>query len=48
MKMYQHQIPMGHFGDAEGLGPLALYLASDAARYVTGAAVTIDGGYTLW
>ena len=48
MEMYQQQIPMGHFGDAEDLGPLALYLASDAARYVTGAAVTIDGGYTLW
>jgi gluconate 5-dehydrogenase len=48
MEMYREQIPMGDFGAAEDLGPLAVYLASDAARYVTGAAVVIDGGYTLW
>ena len=41
-------IPMGDFGQPEDLGPLALYLASDAARYMTGAALVIDGGYTLW
>ena len=47
-EMYQEQIPLGDFGQAEDLGPLAVYLASDAARYVTGAAIVIDGGYTLW
>lgn len=41
-------IPMGDFGQPEDLGPLAVYLASDAARYMTGAALVIDGGYTLW
>jgi len=41
-------IPMGRFGDPEDLGPLAVYLASDAARYMTGASLVIDGGYTLW
>ncbi|MFW5679906.1 MAG: SDR family NAD(P)-dependent oxidoreductase [Pseudomonadota bacterium] len=40
--------PMGRFGEPEDLGPLAVWLASDAARYVTGAAIVIDGGYTLW
>ena len=48
MEMYREQIPMGDFGAAEDLGPLAVYLASDAARYITGAAIVIDGGYTLW
>ncbi|TGT51191.1 SDR family oxidoreductase, partial [Mesorhizobium sp. M2E.F.Ca.ET.166.01.1.1] len=32
-------------GDPEDLGALAVYLASDAARYMTGAALVIDGGY---
>ena len=39
-------IPIGSLGEPEDLGPLAVYLASDAARYVTGAAMVIDGGYT--
>ncbi|REK19532.1 MAG: SDR family NAD(P)-dependent oxidoreductase [Planctomycetota bacterium] len=47
-EMYKEQIPAGEFGHAEDLGPLAVYLASDAARYVTGANIVIDGGYTLW
>jgi gluconate 5-dehydrogenase len=46
--MYKDQIPAGEFGRAEDLGPLAVYLASDASRYVTGSAIVIDGGYTLW
>ncbi|MBM3968801.1 MAG: SDR family oxidoreductase [Planctomycetes bacterium] len=45
---FKQQIPAGDFGKPEDLGPLAVYLASDAARYVTGAAIVIDGGYTLW
>lgn len=45
---FASQIPMGRFGDPQDLGPLAVYLASDASRYMTGAALTIDGGYTLW
>lgn len=45
---FRAQIPAGEFGDPEDIGPLAVYLASDAARYVTGAAMVIDGGYTVW
>jgi NAD(P)-dependent dehydrogenase (short-subunit alcohol dehydrogenase family) len=41
-------IPMGRLGEPEELGPLALYLASEASRYMTGAVLVIDGGYTLW
>lgn len=48
IEMFKQQIPAGDFGKPEDLGPLAVYLASDAARYVTGAAIVIDGGYTLW
>jgi gluconate 5-dehydrogenase len=45
---FRGQIPLGDFGQPEDLGPLAVYLASDASRYMTGAALVIDGGYTLW
>jgi NAD(P)-dependent dehydrogenase (short-subunit alcohol dehydrogenase family) len=45
---FKAQIPMGEFGRPEDLGPLAVYLASDASRYMTGASLVIDGGYTLW
>lgn len=41
-------IPMGRLGEPPELGPLAVYLASEASSYMTGALLTIDGGYTLW
>ncbi len=44
---FRQQIPLGDFGPPEDLGPLAVYLASDASRYMTGASIIIDGGYTL-
>jgi len=44
---FREQIPAGDFGQPADLGPLAVYLASDASRYMTGASLVIDGGYTL-
>ena len=48
IETFRSQVPMGSHGEPEDLGPLAVYLASDASRYMTGAALVIDGGYTLW
>ena len=48
IEAFKAQIPMGEFGRPEDVGPLAVYIASDASRYMTGAALVIDGGYTLW
>jgi NAD(P)-dependent dehydrogenase (short-subunit alcohol dehydrogenase family) len=45
---FKAQVPMGDYGQPEDLAPLAVYLASDASRYMTGAVLVIDGGYTLW
>lgn len=40
-------IPMGRVGRPEEVGMLCAYLASDAASYITGAFIVIDGGYIL-
>lgn len=37
-------IPLGRIGEAEEVANLACFLASDAAAYITGTAVNIDGG----
>lgn len=38
--------PMGRIGRAEEIAALALYLASDASGFVTGACQIVDGGWT--
>jgi NAD(P)-dependent dehydrogenase (short-subunit alcohol dehydrogenase family) len=38
------QIPIRRFGKPEDIGPLAVYLASDEASFVTGQSFVIDGG----
>lgn len=38
------QIPLGRIGEPEDIAGAALYLASDASRYMTGATMRIDGG----
>jgi gluconate 5-dehydrogenase len=40
------RIPLGRWGELHEIGGLALYLASRASSYVTGAAFSIDGGWT--
>jgi NAD(P)-dependent dehydrogenase (short-subunit alcohol dehydrogenase family) len=41
-------IPMGRLGEPEEIAPLVVYLAGEGSRYMTGATLVIDGGYTLW
>ena len=38
--------PMGRFGDTADVANAVLYLASDAAKWVTGTELVLDGGYT--
>jgi NAD(P)-dependent dehydrogenase (short-subunit alcohol dehydrogenase family) len=43
-RVRENQIPLGRIGEAEEVGNLACFLASDAAAYITGTAINIDGG----
>ena len=40
-------LPLGRFGEAEDVAGLALYLASPASDYVTGAVFVVDGGMNV-
>lgn len=40
--------PMGRSGVPDELKGVAVYLASDASSFVTGATILVDGGYTSW
>jgi NAD(P)-dependent dehydrogenase (short-subunit alcohol dehydrogenase family) len=40
------RVPWGMIGEPEDIGRAVAFLASDAARYVTGVVLYVDGGYT--
>ena len=44
IKKYAEQIPLGRFGSVEDVAGTIEFLASDAASYITGAVIAVDGG----
>lgn len=47
-KIWKSLTPQGRLGGVDELNGLAVFLASDASSFMTGANVIIDGGYTLY
>ncbi|NUQ37918.1 MAG: SDR family oxidoreductase [Caldilineales bacterium] len=47
MARWRGEIPLARLGEAEEVANLALWLASDAASYITGAAWHVDGGKNM-
>jgi NAD(P)-dependent dehydrogenase (short-subunit alcohol dehydrogenase family) len=44
-QQFVSRIPVGHWGKVEDIGSLALFLCSDAAAFITGTDIVIDGGW---
>ncbi|NRB03746.1 MAG: SDR family oxidoreductase [Rhodobacteraceae bacterium] len=44
----QRQIPLRRLGEPEDFTGIAAFLASDAGQYVTGQAITVCGGSSMW
>lgn len=42
----ENSLPMGRYGTTEEFGKVAAFILSDAASYVTGATILVDGGKT--
>ncbi len=49
IRRYSKQTPLGRMGqDGTDLKGAVVFLASDAAGYVTGINLPVDGGFTMW
>jgi len=46
VEQYSKKTPLKRLGRAEEVASTALFLASDAASYITGATIMVDGGWT--
>ena len=46
VKQYSKRTPLKRMGKAEEVASVALFLASEAASYITGATIMVDGGWT--
>ncbi|MDQ3777792.1 MAG: SDR family oxidoreductase [Actinomycetota bacterium] len=46
-RTYEERIALGRIGSAEEIADVVVFLASDAARYITGQELVVDGGLTI-
>jgi len=47
LKAFMSRMALGRMGNADDIGRVALFLASDLASYMTGSLITVDGGYLI-
>jgi len=48
IERYNARVPLGRMANQADLGGAVVFLASDAASYITGQNLMIDGGWTAW
>ena len=48
VKLWEEMTPMHRFAEPSEIAYTMVFLGSDAASYVTGAVLLVDGGYTCW
>jgi NAD(P)-dependent dehydrogenase (short-subunit alcohol dehydrogenase family) len=47
LEAMKKSVPMGRYGRAEEIADVVLWLSSDAASYVTGQSISVDGGFIM-
>lgn len=47
VRNYNKKVPLGRMGNPQDIASVVLFLASDAASYVSGANIVVDGGWTI-
>ncbi len=48
VKNYSHRVPLGRMAQKEEIAAVVAFLASDAASYIHGQNIIVDGGLTCW